>query len=132
MRRLPELKEALQAGHLTATSGVMPLIKNLVWRGYVDEATEVLELADRLADDPGGEGVAEVRALQRWLSVLCPPFHRRMFGDAPLDVADEIGCAAIAAQPRLHAATLPCPSYCGAANPSRRWSAPRMYWRCPA
>ncbi|MEU9760838.1 hypothetical protein AB0D98_13970 [Streptomyces sp. NPDC047987] len=46
------------------------------------DAAEVLELVDhQLADDPGEEGVAEVRALQRWLSVLCPPFHRRMFGD---------------------------------------------------
>ncbi|MEU0085907.1 AAA family ATPase [Streptomyces sp. NPDC006274] len=106
MRRLPELKEALQAGHLTATSGAMSLIKNLVWHGYVDEAAEVLELVDRqLADDPGEEGVAEVRALQRWLSVLCPPFHRRMFGEVSVDVTHEIAPAAIAEQPRLHAAT---------------------------
>ncbi|MEU3201296.1 AAA family ATPase [Streptomyces sp. NPDC006996] len=106
MRRLPELKEALEAGHLTATSGAMSLIKNLVWHGYVDEATDVLRLVDRqLADDPGEQGVEEVRALQQWLSVLCPPFHRRMFGDVSMDVADEIAPAAIAAQPRLHAAT---------------------------
>ncbi|MFF9813072.1 ATP-binding protein [Streptomyces sp. NPDC014006] len=106
MRRLPELKEALQAGHLTAASGAMSLIKNLVWHGYVDEAADVLELVDdQLADDPVEEGVAEVRALQRWLSVLCPPFHRRMFGDVSPDVADEIAPAAIAAQPRLQAAT---------------------------
>ncbi|MER6503634.1 AAA family ATPase [Streptomyces sp. NPDC001455] len=106
MRRLPELKEALEAGHLTATSGAMSLIKNLVWHGYVDEAADVLRLVDRqLADDPGEQGAEEVRALQRWLSVLCPPFHRRMFGNVSLDVADEIAPAAIAAQPLLHSAT---------------------------
>ncbi|MEU3657624.1 AAA family ATPase [Streptomyces sp. NPDC032161] len=105
MRRLPELKEALEAGHLTATSGAMSLIKNLVWHGHVDEAADVLRLVDRqLADDPGEQGAEEVGALQRWLSVLCPPFHRRMFGNVPLDVADEIAPAAIAAQPLLHSA----------------------------
>ncbi|MEV0889433.1 ATP-binding protein [Streptomyces microflavus] len=105
MRRLPELKEALEAGHLTATSGAMSLIKNLVWHGYVDEAADVLRLVERqLADDPGAQATEEVGALQQWLSVLCPPFHRRMFGDVSLDVADEIAPAAIAAQPRLHAA----------------------------
>ncbi|MFP8960963.1 AAA family ATPase [Streptomyces nanhaiensis] len=106
MRRLPELKEALEAGHLMAASDAISLIKNLVWHGYVDEAADLLRLVDRqLADDPGEQYGEEVRALQRWLSVLCPPFHRRMFGDVSLNVADEIAPAAIAAQPRLHAAT---------------------------
>ncbi|WP_180685625.1 helix-turn-helix transcriptional regulator [Streptomyces gossypiisoli] len=106
MRRLPELKEALQAGHLTALSSAMSLIKNLVWHGYVDEAAEMLHLVDRLlADEPDEQGLAEARALQQWLSVLCPPFHRRMFGEVTPDVTEELTPAAIAAQPRLQAAT---------------------------
>ncbi|AWI32238.1 helix-turn-helix transcriptional regulator [Streptomyces tirandamycinicus] len=105
MRRLPELKEALQAGHLTALSGAMSLIKNLVWHGYVDEAAEMLQLVDRqLADEPDEQGLAEARALQQWLSVLCPPFHRRMFGEVTPDITEELTPAAIAAQPRLQAA----------------------------
>ena len=76
-----------------------------MWHGYVDEAADVLRLVDQqLADDPGEQGVEEVRALQQWLSVLCPAFHQRMFGNVSLNVADEIAPAAIAAQPRLHAA----------------------------
>ncbi|MFF3715280.1 AAA family ATPase [Streptomyces prasinus] len=106
MRRLPELKEALQAGHLAALSGAMSLIKNLVWHGYVDEAAEMLQLVDRqLADEPDEQGLAEARALQQWLSVLCPPFHRRMFGEVTSDITEELTPAAIAAQPRLQAAT---------------------------
>ncbi|MFJ8405956.1 hypothetical protein ACIQ9K_36585 [Streptomyces microflavus] len=130
MRRLPELKEALEAGHLTATSGAMSLIKNLVWHGYVDEAADVLwsngswpTIRARRPRRRSGRCSSGCRCCARrsigacsamcpWMSPTRSPRRR---------------------SPRSRACTRrePCPSSCAAVSRSQRWSGPRMCWRCP-
>ena len=75
LRHVPQLAEAVRAGHLDDGRAVVPAAW-LLWFGHWESALDILDQVDREFPLPNGQPLAGGRAIRFWLSLAYPSLRQ--------------------------------------------------------